>query len=130
MNNTGKRKELIRVFGRKSMYQEARIDDIIRPLFGKSYEEYEKSHPFDEGRMMTMKTKIAYHHMQHISEEGDTSIENGALVTSLEHAFIHTLSRYEEEVVNSELRKYKENFLKWKKELSSRDRMDDEEEER
>ena len=59
------------------------------------------------------------HIMQHLSEEGKTDIENGALVTSLEHAFIHTLSRDEEEFVNNELRKYKENYLKWKKEYKS-----------
>ena len=126
MRNHGKKNELIRIYGKKSMYQEARIDDIIKSLFGKSYEEYEKSHPFDDDKMRVMKSKLAYHHMQHISEEGDTNLENGALVTSLEHAFIHTLSRYEEEIVNNELRKYKENYLKWKKEYTSKGRTDEE----
>lgn len=126
MRNHAKKNELIRIYGKKSMYQMAKIDDIIKPLFGKSYEDYEKSHPFDDNKMMAMKSKLAYHHMQHVSEDGNTDAENGALVTSLEHAFIHTLSRYEEEIVNNELRKYKENYLKWKKEYAHRQRTDEE----
>ena len=119
MRNHAKKRELAKIYGKKSMYQAGRIDDVIKYFFGKSYEEYENSHPFDDEKMQLMKTKIAYHHMQHLSEEGKTDIENGALVTSLEHAFIHTLSRDEEEFVNNELRKYKENYLRWKKEYKS-----------
>ena len=120
MRNCSKKKELIKIYGRRSMYKAAKIDDIIKPLFGKSYAEYEASEPFDEFKMDSMKKKLAYHHMQHVSENGGTDIDNGAIVTSLEHAFIHTLSRQEEEVVNNELRRFKENYLKWKKEYTSR----------
>ena len=119
MRNHAKKRELIRIYGKKSMYKAARVDEVIKNLFGKSYLEYEESHPFDDEKMQMMKNKLAYHHLQHLSEDGKTDMENGAIITSLEHAFIHTLSRYEEEVVNRELRIYKENYLRWNKEYKS-----------
>ena len=126
--NKSLKKALMSLYGKGSMYQLARIDEVIAVKFGKTYAEYEKTCPYNEKRKKSMKAKYAYHHLQHTYEEGNTTLENGAVVTVLEHAFIHSLPREEEEFINRELRVFKENYLKWYKEYTTgKSSWDDEE---
>ena len=51
-----------------------------------------------------------YHHLKHKSEGGETTIENGAIVSALAHMYMHSLPREQEEFINDELRKYKQEI--------------------
>lgn len=117
--NKSLKSALMSLYGKGSMYQLAKIDEVIAVKLGKTYAEYEKTCPFSEKRKKSMKTKYAYHHLQHVAEEGDSTFKNGAVVTVLEHAFIHSLPRVEEELINRELRIFKENYLRWYKEYTT-----------
>ncbi len=47
------------------------------------------------------------HHLKHKSEGGATNVENGAVINSLAHMYIHSLPRNQEEYINNLLREYK-----------------------
>ena len=50
------------------------------------------------------------HHLQHKSEGGPTTIENGANVAEVAHQYMHSLPREQEEIVNNMLRQWKDEF--------------------
>ena len=52
-----------------------------------------------------------YHHLQHKAEGGATSIENGAVIDELEHRYIHSLPRNQEEIINNHIRQWKLDFI-------------------
>ena len=50
------------------------------------------------------------HHLIHRAEGGKTTVENGAVVNSLAHMYMHSLPREAEEFINEELRQYKQDI--------------------
>ena len=50
------------------------------------------------------------HHLRHRSENGATSIENGANVAEVAHQYMHSLPRDQEEIINNMLREWKRDF--------------------
>ena len=50
------------------------------------------------------------HHLRHRSENGATSIENGANVAEVAHQYMHSLPRDQEEIINNMLRQWKRDF--------------------
>lgn len=55
---------------------------------------------------------MTMHHLRHRSEEGKTDIQNGSVVNSLAHTYMHSLPREQEEYINNELREYKRQHSK------------------
>jgi hypothetical protein len=50
------------------------------------------------------------HHLQHKSEKGATTVENGANVAEVAHQYMHSLPREQEEIINDMLREWKHDF--------------------
>ena len=50
------------------------------------------------------------HHLKHRSENGPTTIENGANVAEVAHQYLHSLPREQEEIINDMLRQWKRDF--------------------
>ena len=55
--------------------------------------------------------QISLHHLQHSSEFGSTTVENGANVEEIAHQFLHSLPRDKEEIANNMLRQWKLNYI-------------------
>lgn len=55
--------------------------------------------------------QISLHHLQHSSEFGSTTVENGANVEEIAHQFLHSLPRDKEEIANNMLRQWKLNYV-------------------
>ena len=50
------------------------------------------------------------HHLKHRSENGATTVENGANVSEISHQYLHSLPREQEEIINNMLRQWKRDF--------------------
>ena len=50
------------------------------------------------------------HHLRHRSENGATTVENGANVAEVAHQYMHSLPRDQEEIINNMLRQWKSDF--------------------
>ena len=48
-----------------------------------------------------------YHHLEHRADGGQTTLENGAVISELAHRYIHSLPRNQEEIINDHIRKWK-----------------------
>jgi len=59
-----------------------------------------------KGQMQRMK-QLTFHHIVMKKDGGKTTVENGALLSSLAHMYIHSLPRNQEEFINNLLREYK-----------------------
>ena len=59
----------------------------------------------------SIKKQLTYHHLQHKSDGGRATVENGAVIDSTAHAYMHSLPRHQEEIINNMLRAYKINFM-------------------
>ena len=58
-----------------------------------------------------IKKQLTYHHLRHKSEGGGATVENGAVVEATAHAYLHSLPRHQEEIINNMLRSYKINAV-------------------
>lgn len=102
------REALERIYGEGCMFQKARIEKRIEQLGGiKTYKQFKEEHRYTFKKIKVFEGMMTYHHLLHKSENGETSIENGAVVNSLAHTYMHSLPRADEEVINDMLRDYK-----------------------
>lgn len=53
---------------------------------------------------------MTFHHFKHRSEGGATTPENGGVINELAHAYMHSLPREHEEIINNMIREYKLNI--------------------
>ena len=112
-SNKRAKEELIRIYGDGCMFEKARIAQRIERMGGiKTYRSYVADKRF---RGKSIKKQLTYHHLQHKSDGGPATVENGAVVEATAHAYLHSLPRHQEEIINNMLRAYKLNFI----ELSS-----------
>ena len=104
---------LIEIYGDGCMFEKARIAEKIEQMGGiRTYRSYVAEKRF-KGK--SIKKQLTYHHLQHKSDRGPATVENGAVVEATAHAYLHSLPRHQEEIINNMLRAYKLNFI----ELSS-----------
>jgi hypothetical protein len=107
---------LERTYGKKDMFVEAKVEQQIeeinksrkKPI--RTYKQYKKHCKYKRSKETLLEKRLSLHHLLHKSESGKTTLENGALVASLPHSYIHSLPREQEEVINNMLREYKKNF--------------------
>ena len=100
--NRGIRNKLIKIFGNKCMIEEAGIRYI--PMSKrKKIKGYKK---FQE--------RITFHHIKERKDGGERSIENGALIKSYNHQWLHSLPEEEKEKVNQKIQQYKMNVIAMK----------------
>ena len=74
----------------------------------RTYKAFEKERRF---KGVKISHQITYHHLQHQSEGGPTTIANGANIEEIVHQYIHSLPREQEEIINNMLREFKLNYL-------------------
>ena len=102
------REALERIYGEGCMFQKARIEKRIEQLGGiKTYKQFKEQHKYTLKKIKAFENIQTYHHLQHKSENGQTTIENGAVINSLAHTYMHSLPRADEEIINNMLRDYK-----------------------
>ena len=115
-SNKSVRESLERIYGKKDMFTEARIEEQIDELNKerkrkiRTYREFKKHCKFKRSKEKKLEQQLSLHHLRHKSEQGDTSEHNGAVIASLPHSYIHSLPRDEEELINNMLRDYKKGI--------------------
>lgn len=103
------REELERIYGEGCFFQKARVEKRIEEIGGiKTYKQFKEQHRYKLKRERVFENMMTLHHLKHISEGGETTVENGAVVGSLPHMYMHSLPREQEEIINDMLREFKE----------------------
>lgn len=111
-SNKTKREELEKIYGKGSMFQKAKTEEYISTLPKiKGYKKFVEEKHFTSKEIKALKKRMNYHHLQHKAEGGATSIENGAVIDELEHRYIHSLPRNQEEIINNHIRQWKLDFI-------------------
>ena len=110
-SNKGARKELERLYGKGCMFNKARIAEQIEARGGiRTYREFKEHVKFKKSKIIQMERTMTFHHLRHKSQNGRSEAENGAIVNSLAHQYLHSLPRDQEEVINDMLRDYKKGI--------------------
>lgn len=111
-SNKKRREELEAIYGEGSMFQKAKTEEYISTLPKiKGYKRFIKEKHFTTKEIRKLVKRMNYHHLEHRADGGATSIENGAVVNELEHRYIHSLPRNQEEIINNHIRKWKADFI-------------------
>lgn len=111
MGNSNKRakKALIEIYGDGCMFAKAKVAERIEKMGGiRTYKSYVAEKRF-KGKKISK--QLTYHHLRHRSEGGPATVENGAVVEATAHAYLHSLPRHQEEIINNMLRTYKINMM-------------------
>lgn len=107
-SNKRAKQALIEIYGNGCMFEKARIAEKIEQMGGiRTYRSYVAEKRF-KGK--SIKKQLTYHHLRHKSDGGPANVENGAVVEATAHAYLHSLPRHQEEIINNMLRLYKLNF--------------------
>lgn len=110
-SNKRAKETLIQIYGDGCMFEKAKIAERIEQMGGiRTYRSYVSEKRF-KGK--PIKKQLTYHHLRHKSEGGLATVENGAVVEAVAHAYLHSLPRHQEEIVNNMLRAYKINALEF-----------------
>ena len=111
-DNKAKREELEKIYGSGSMFQRSKAEAYISTLPKiKGYQRYIHEKHFTTKEIKKLVRQMNFHHLKHVSEGGETTLENGAVVNALEHQYMHNLPRGHEEIINNHIRKWKVDFI-------------------
>ncbi len=111
-DNKAKRDELEKIYGLGSMFQKSKAEEYVSTLPKiKGYERYIHEKHFTTKEIKKLVRQMNFHHLKHVSEGGETTLENGAVVNALEHRYMHDLPRRHEEIINNHIRKWKVDFM-------------------
>jgi hypothetical protein len=111
-SNKKRREELEAIYGKGSMFEKAKTEEYISTLPKiKGYKRFIKEKHFTTKEIRKLIHRMNYHHLEHRADGGGTTIENGAVVNELEHRYIHSLPRDQEEIINNHIRKWKADFI-------------------
>lgn len=103
--NRQMRRQLERLYGKGCFFERAHIAEKIEKMGGiKTYKTFLQEKRY-VGKKITL--QISYHHLKHVSENGSTTVYNGANVSTIAHQYLHSLPRDQEEIINNELRQFK-----------------------
>lgn len=109
--NKSIREKLEAKYGCGCMFRNAHIAERIEAMGGiKTYKEFLEEHKYKLKKIIQLEKQMSLHHLKHRSEEGHTSEYNGAVINSLAHAYLHSLPREQEEIINNMLREHKRNL--------------------
>ena len=108
-SNKGAKNKLIEIYGRHCMFESARIAEKIEKMGGiKTYKSYLSDKKFKGKRIVK---RLTYHHLKHKSEGGKATEENGAVIEETAHAYMHSLPRHQEEIINNRKLNQKTNKI-------------------
>lgn len=110
--NKSMRIQLEQIYGKECMFKKANIEEQVKRLGIKikGYKVFVGEQRYKGKKLKRLETTLTYHHLQHQSEGGDTTIENGAVINEMAHRYIHSLPRDQEEIINDMLRTYKKGI--------------------
>lgn len=109
--NSKVRKNLEKQYGKGCMFKKANIEEIIKKKRTiKTYKQFKEEQRYTGNIIKMYENQMDLHHLKHKSEGGKTTTENGAIISNLVHKYIHSLPREQEEFINNELRKYKQQI--------------------
>lgn len=107
-SNRSARQELERLCGKGCFFKRAHCAERIEQMGGiKTFKVFVKERKF-KGKKISY--QMTFHHLKHKSEGGQTTVENGANVEEIAHAYIHSLPRDQEEIINDMIREFKLGF--------------------
>ena len=107
-SNRGIKITMRRIYGKGCMFKKAKIEQQLKAFPDiKGYRIYTKECRYTLSQIRDKERRITYHHLQHRSEGGSTTIQNGALIGELPHQYLHSLPRDDEEIIAEMLRQYK-----------------------
>lgn len=110
MENKSIRKQLEKEFGKGCMFEKAHCEEQIERLRTiKTFKKYLQEKKYRTNQIKRLKKQMTLHHLIHRSEGGKTTTENGGVVSELAHAYMHSLPRQHEEIINNMIRQYKLN---------------------
>ena len=108
MENKTIRKQLEKDYGKGCMFTKAHCEEQIEKLKTiKTFKKYLQEKRYRTNQIKRLRKQMTLHHLIHRSEGGKTTLENGAVVSELAHAYMHSLPRQHEEIINNMIRKYK-----------------------
>lgn len=110
--NKNIKQQLIAIYGKQCMFERAKVAQKIEAMGGIDNFQTFVSKKKYKGKSISY--QLSLHHLKHRSEGGDTSVENGALVSEIAHQYLHSLSRENEEIANNMLREWKINIIAMK----------------
>lgn len=111
MENKTIRKQLEKDYGKGCMFTKAHCEEQIEKLRTiKTFKKYLQEKRYRTNQIKRLRKQMTLHHLIHRSEGGKTTLENGAVVSELAHAYMHSLPRQHEEIINNMLREYKLNI--------------------
>lgn len=111
-SNKQARDKLEAIYGKGCMFKKGHIEDQIEKLRTiKTYKTFLKETRYTGKKIRLLERNMTYHHLQHESEGGKATEENGAVVNELAHRYLHSLNREDEETVNNMLRQYKHQII-------------------
>lgn len=111
MENKTIRKQLEKDYGKGCMFTKAHCEEQIEKLKTiKTFKKYLQEKRYRTNQIKRLRKQMTLHHLTHRSEGGKTTLENGAVVSELAHAYMHSLPRQHEEIINNMLREYKLNI--------------------
>ena len=111
-SNKTKRKELERIYGKGSMFEKSHAADYVSTLpVIKGYKKFIEEKHFTTKDIKKLTERMNYHHLEHKADGGATTIENGAVVNELEHRYMHSLPRHQEEIINNHIRQWKLDYI-------------------
>ena len=107
-SNRGVRIALAQIFGSGCMFRKSHAEEFIEKLGTiKTYKEYKRETKYKSKKIKQIESIMTLHHLQHRSDGGSTTIENGAIINELAHRYIHSLPRNQEEIINDYIRAWK-----------------------
>lgn len=105
------RKRLEKKYGKGCMFKKSHIEEKIEAKRTiKTYKQFIEEKHFTGKMIYIYENQMNLHHLKHRSEGGETTMENGAVVSALAHMYMHSLPREQEEEINEELRQYKKGI--------------------
>ena len=107
-NNKQRREELEAIYGKGCMFEKSKAEEYVSSLPRiKGFKVFIKERHFTSKEIAQLKKRMNYHHLEHRAEGGQTTLENGAVISELAHRYIHSLPRDQEEIINNHIRKWK-----------------------
>lgn len=104
---------LAQVYGSGCMFKRSGAEKYIEKLGHiKTYKKYKEERHYTSKKIKALENLLTLHHLKHKSEGGKASVENGAIINSLAHQYLHSLPRTQEELINDYIREYKRNIDK------------------
>lgn len=107
-SNKHRREELEAIYGEGCMFEKSKAEEYVSSLPRiKGFKVFIKERHFTSKEIAQLKKRMNYHHLEHRADGGQTTIENGAVISELAHRYIHSLPRNQEEIINNHIRKWK-----------------------